>query len=106
MERCRKSQCWLNEFNCFTDQKFFLFLLCRFVIKTTSLNNLVINIKLVPSPLVHGLFDTLLRNEAKDENNLCLPNAMRTILGLQISMRIPITVKSTVNLAKFEIKSK
>lgn len=71
-----------------------MFFLRRLVVETTGLNDLVINVELVARTLVHGFFDTLLRDETQNEHNLGLTNTMRTILGLEIGVRIPITVKA------------
>jgi len=72
-----------------TYQKLFLLLLGRLIIKAACLNNLVINIEFVSCSLVHGLLDTLLRNEPKDKHRLSLTDTVSTILSLKISMGIP-----------------
>lgn len=51
-----------------TNQKFLLFLLRRLVIKSTGLDDLVIDVELKPSSSVHRLFDALLGDEAQDTN--------------------------------------
>ena len=63
-------------------QKLFLFLLRRFVIETTGLNDLVVNIKLESRARVHRLLNTLVGNESKDPDCLGLSDTMRTILSL------------------------
>jgi hypothetical protein len=70
-------------------QKLFLFLLCGLVIKATGLNDLVVDIKLIPGSGIHGFFNTLLRDETQNANSFGLANSMSTILGLKVGVRIP-----------------
>ena len=77
-----------------TYQELFLLLLGRFVVETTSLNDLVVDIKLVSSTREHRLLYALLRDEPQDADHLRLTDTMGTILRLEISMRVPITVEA------------
>ena len=77
-----------------TYQELFLLLLGRFVVETTSLNDLVVDIKLVSSTREHRLLYALLRDEPQDTDHLRLTNTMGTILRLKISVRVPITVEA------------
>jgi hypothetical protein len=82
-----------------TYQEFFLFFLSRLVIEATGLNDLVVNIKLIPGPLVHSLFHALLRDKPQDEHSFGLTDTVSTILGLQIGVGIPITVEAIKRVA-------
>jgi hypothetical protein len=73
-----------------TNEKFFLLFLSGLVVKSTCLNDLVIDIELVSSALVHGFLNTLLCYKSQDEDSFCLADTMGTILGLEISVRIPV----------------
>lgn len=72
-----------------THQEFLLLLLGGLIIKTTRLNDLIINVKFVPRSLIHGLFDALLCNEAENKHGFGLADTMCTILCLKISVRVP-----------------
>ena len=74
---------------CLTYEELLLFLLSGLVVETTGLNDLVINIKLVPGTSEHGFLDTLLGDETQDTDDLGLTDTMRTILCLQIGVGIP-----------------
>lgn len=87
-----------------TYQQLFLLLLSRFIVETTSLNDLVVDIKFISCPLVHGLFYAFLCDESKDKNSLGLSNTMGAILSLKISMRIPIGVETVKTLGNCERK--
>ena len=65
-----------------TYQKFFLFLLRRFVIETTGLDDFVVDVELESCARVHCLLDTLVSNKTKDADCLGLSDTMRTILSL------------------------
>ena len=78
-------------------QELFLLLLRRLVIEPTSLNDLVVDIKLVSGSSIHSFYHTLLRNETQNAHGLCLTDTMRTILSLEIGVWIPIRVE-TINL--------
>ena len=75
-------------------QKFLLLLLRRLVIETTGLNDLVIDVELKSRARVHCLLDTLISDEPKDADCLGLSDTVRTILSLEISVRIPIGVEA------------
>ena len=77
-----------------TYKELFLLFLSRLVIETTGLDNLVINVEFVTGAGIHRLFDTLLCDKSEDSDRLRLTNTMRTILCLQISVRIPVGVKA------------
>ena len=77
-----------------TYQELFLFLLCRLVIETTSLDDLVIDVEFVTCTSEHSFFDALLRDEPKNSDDLGLTDTMRTILSLQIGVRIPVRIKA------------
>ena len=77
-----------------TYQELFLLLLGGFVVETTSLNDLVVDVELVSSTREHRLLYALLRDEPQDTDHLRLTDTMGTILRLEISMRVPITVKA------------
>jgi hypothetical protein len=62
-----------------------LFFYSVLVIESTSLYNLVVDIKLEPSALIHGFFNTLLGYETKNEHVPRLADTMSTILRLQVS---------------------
>jgi len=66
-----------------------LFFLCRLVVETTGLNDLVVDVELVPRTSVHGFLHALLRDETEDTYRLGLADTMSTILSLKISMGIP-----------------
>ena len=78
-----------------TYQELFLFLLCRLVIETTRLDNLATDGKLMMNMSQHSFFDALLRDDPKNSDDLGLTDTMRTILGLEISVRVPVTVEAT-----------
>ena len=77
-----------------TYQELFLFLLCRLVIETTSLDDLVIDVEFITSTGKHSFFDALLRDEPKNSDDLGLTDTMRTILSLQIGVRIPVRIEA------------
>lgn len=77
-----------------TCQKLFLLLLRGFIVETTGLNNLVVDIELESRARVHRLLNALVSDESKDADCLGLSDTMRTILSLQISMRIPIGIEA------------
>jgi hypothetical protein len=66
------------------------------VVEVTSLNDLVINVQLVPSRCIHRFLDTLLSDEVQKSDSLCLSNTVSTVLCLKIGMRIPIAVETLV----------
>ena len=72
----------------------FLLLLRGFVIEAAGLNDLVVDIELESCTRVHCLLHTLVGDESKDADRLSLSDTMRTILSLQVSMRIPIRIKA------------
>ena len=76
-----------------TYQELFLFL-CRLVIETTSLDDLVIDVEFIMSTSEHNLFDALLRDEPKNSDDLGLTDTMRMTLSLQIGMRIPVRIEA------------
>jgi hypothetical protein len=77
-----------------TDQKLFLLLLRRLVIETTGLNDLVVDVELKSRARVHRFLDTLISDEPKDADCLGLSDTMRTILSLEIGVRIPIGIEA------------
>lgn len=77
-------------------QVLFLFLGGRLVIETTSLNDLAIHVKLGLGASKHNLLNTPLSDKAKDSYILLLADTMCTILRLEISVRIPITVVAMI----------
>jgi hypothetical protein len=77
-----------------TYQKLFLLFYSRFIVESTGLNDLIVNIELEPGSLVHGFLDTLLGYETQDEYGTRLADTMSTILGLQVGMRVPVGVKA------------
>jgi hypothetical protein len=89
----------MRESCCSTYQEFFLLFLRRLVVETTGLDDLVVDIELVPRTSIHSFFDTLLRDETEDADSLCLADTVSTILGLKISVGIP-EESSSVHLSK------
>lgn len=85
---------WSPERRRGTYQELLLLLLCRLVVETTGLDNLVINVKLITSTRKHRLLDTLLRDETQNTDDLRLSDTVSTILRLQIGVWIPITIKA------------
>lgn len=77
-------------------QKLFLLFLSRLIVETTGLDNLVVDVELIPSTSEHGFFDTLLGDESQDTHNLRLTDTVSTILGLQIGVWIPIRVEAAM----------
>ena len=77
-----------------THQELFLLLLRRLVVEPTSLDNLVIDVELVPRAREHGFLNALLRDEPQDTDDLSLTDTMSTILRLEIGMRVPVTVEA------------
>ena len=77
-----------------TYQELLLLFLRRLVVETTSLNDLVVDVKLVSSTREHRLLYALLRDEPQDADHLRLTDTMGTILRLEISVRVPITVEA------------
>lgn len=77
-----------------TYQELLLLLLCRLVVEATSLDDLVINVELVPSPREHRFFDALLRDKPQDADDLGLTDTVSTILRLKIGMWVPVTVEA------------
>jgi hypothetical protein len=75
-----------------TYEKLFLFLLRRLVVETAGLDDLVVDVELVPGACVHCLFDALLRDEPKDTNNFRLADTVGAVLRLKIGMRVPVAV--------------
>jgi hypothetical protein len=75
-----------------------LFFLRRLVVKTTGLDDLIINIELVSRTRVHGFFDAFLGDETEDTDSLSLTDTVSTILSLKISMGIP--AASSASLSK------
>ena len=75
-------------------QELLLLLLGRFVVETTGLNDLIVDVELVPRTCEHRLLDTLLRDEPQDTDDLGLTDTMRTVLCLEIRMRVPVTVEA------------
>jgi hypothetical protein len=69
-----------------------LFLLGRFVVEATSLDDLLVDVELVLSTCMHRLFDALLSDEPEDAHDLGLADTMSTILRLQVGMRVPIAI--------------
>jgi hypothetical protein len=67
-----------------------VFFYSRLVVESTSLNDLVVNIELESSTLVHGL-NTFLGYKTQNEHGTRLVD---TILSLQIGMWVPIRVKA------------
>ena len=63
-------------------QNLLLFFLSKLIVKTTGLDNLVIDIKLVTSSLEHGFFHALHCYESQDKNRFSLTNTMCSILSL------------------------
>ena len=80
-----------------TYQELFLLFLCTLVIETTGLDNLVVDIKLIPRTLVHGFLHALLGDEPENQDRLGLTDTMRTILGLQVSVGVPVGVEAVIN---------
>jgi len=66
------------------------------------LNNFLVYVKLEVSTLVHRFFNALFSNESQDKHSLGLTNTVRTVLRLQIGMRIPIcqSIKPKVDMKK------
>ena len=64
------------------------------IIEATSLNNLVIDVELEARTCKHSFFDALLRDEPKNSDDLGLTDTMRTILSLQIGVRIPVRIEA------------
>jgi hypothetical protein len=64
------------------------------VVEATGLNDLVINVQLVPGTCIHRFLDTLFSDEAQNSNGLCLSDTVSTILCLKIGVRIPIAVET------------
>ena len=64
------------------------------MIELAGLDDLAVDRELVPCARKHGLFDRLLRDEAENAHGLGLTNTMRTILSLQICVRVPIRVET------------
>jgi len=54
----------------------------------TGLDDLVVDIELVPCTSIHSFFDTLLCDEMEDLDSLCLANMVSMILSLKISIGI------------------
>lgn len=75
-------------------QELLLLLLGRFVVETTGLNDLIVDVELVPRTCEHRLLDTLLRDEPQDAHDLRLTDTMGTILRLKIGVRVPIAVEA------------
>jgi hypothetical protein len=63
------------------------------------LDDLVVDIELVPRTSIHSFFDTLLCDETEDSDSLCLADTVSTILSLKISVGIP-EASSSVRLSK------
>lgn len=70
-------------------QELLLFFYRRLVVEATSLNDFVVDIKLIPCTSVHCLFHTLFGDETQDANSLCLTDTVGTILSLQVGVRVP-----------------
>ena len=95
MERCGQvSICGGAWAELETYQELLLLLLCRLVVEATSLDDLVIDVELVPSTREHRLFDALLRDEPQNAHDLRLTDTVSTILRLQIGVRVPVTVEA------------
>lgn len=77
-----------------TYQELFLFFLGRLVVEPTGLDDLVVDVKFVPCTRKHSFFDALLGDESEDTDNLRLADTMRTVLRLQIGVRVPVGVEA------------
>lgn len=77
-----------------TYQELFGLLPRRHVIETTGMNDPVVDIKLIPSPLVHGFSNTLLGNRPENKDSLGLTDTMRTVMSLKVGVRVPIEVEA------------
>ena len=77
-----------------TYQELLLLLLRRLVVEATGLNDLVVNVELVTRAREHGFFDALLGNEPQNADDLRLTDTMSTVLRLQVSMWVPVTVET------------
>jgi len=71
-------------------QELLLFFLRRLVVKTTGLDDLVVDIEFIPCTGIHRFFHTLLCDEPQDSDRLRLANTVGAVLGLQIGMGVPI----------------
>jgi hypothetical protein len=75
-----------------TYKELFLLFLCRLIVEATGLDDLVVDVKLIPRTSIHCLLDALLRDEPQNTNDLCLTNTVSTILSLEIGMWVPVTI--------------
>ena len=76
-----------------TNQELLLVLLRRLVIKATGLNDLIVDVKLIPRPSIHHFLHPLQRGKSQNPRCLCLFNTMRTVPRLQICVRDPVRAK-------------
>jgi hypothetical protein len=75
-------------------QEFFPLFLSGLVIESACFDDLVVNVELEACMSIHHFFDALLCDKMQNADGFRLTYTMGTILGLEISMRIPITIKA------------
>lgn len=77
------------------------FLLCRLVVEHPSLDNLII--QLIPGLGAHRLLHALLGDEPQNPDCLCLHNPMRTVLRLQLRVRVQVEDNNRVGRLKVSL---
>jgi hypothetical protein len=83
-----------------TYQKLLLLFLGRLVIESTGLNDLLVDVELETGTRVHRFFDALFGDEAQNSDSFRLTDTMSSILGLEIGVRIPITVEAADDIVQ------
>ena len=70
---------------------------------TTLLNDELIKPQLLCRPLQHALLNAAFRDESEDIHLLRLTNTMCAVHGLQIGLRVPVTVVQDDNVCRGEV---
>jgi len=68
------------------------------IVEFTSLDDFSVNLQFLLRTLQDQLFDSVRRDKSQNSDFLLLTNTMRTILRLQIGVRIPVSVVAIVSM--------
>ena len=72
-------------------------------LRTPLLDDQLVQPQLLGRAFKHTLLDTALRNETEDINLLGLTDTMGTVHGLQVGLRVPVTVIQNDNVGGCEV---
>jgi hypothetical protein len=76
----------------------------RLVIEPTTLDDLLVDLDLVPRPRKNVFLDGLGSDQSKDANLFLLADTMCTILGLEILVGIPVGIEDDDRIGALKLE--